>query len=253
MLEEHKGRVTRYQRTSASKWETTSQGTKRVATTRIRPFSFQRREDQHLERRAARARRGLESQQQRPGGPRAQPVPRFVDRGGSLPARQVLAVTQPSPFLLEGSRRLERREAARLEGVARQEERERRENQFRASEARVLHLQPFVPRQQEREAVTVPQGPSLRTDQRGEERKDFELRRMRNEAMAELEKRRAEEVRRREEEDSVARSRKESVHRARPVPNYRRLEVLPSSRAATVAVSPCLMTKRTADKRTASK
>ena len=31
----------RYQRTSASKWETTSQGTKRVATTRIRPFSFQ--------------------------------------------------------------------------------------------------------------------------------------------------------------------------------------------------------------------
>ena len=67
VLEEHKGRVTRspaatdstsleiqgirwlkdsaccsrYQRTSASKWETTSQGTKRVATTRIRPFSFQ--------------------------------------------------------------------------------------------------------------------------------------------------------------------------------------------------------------------
>jgi len=168
---------------------------------------------------------------------------------GSRPP-QPFSPTRPAPFLLEGSRRMDERAAAWREGVEREQAEARRAQEFRASEATVLRLPPFVPRLEERAQVTACQGPQLRTDKRAVERRGFEEARREKEEQKEVEKIKEEEERWRAEASEVARLRKELVHKARPMPRFKALakRVVESRRGATVASSPNLATKRIAEK-----
>jgi len=63
---------------------------------------------------------------------------------GGVPVRQQLPSTEPTPFQLEGSKRLEQRAAAWQEEVVRKQELERQAHKFKAKEALVLRAAPFV-------------------------------------------------------------------------------------------------------------
>jgi len=166
--------------------------------------------------------------------------------GGGLPARQQLPTTEPTPFQLEGSKRLEERAAVWQAEVLRMQELERERHKFKAREAAVLRAIPFAPQPVKREAVASTQGPDLCTDRRAMEREKFEAKRRERELEAEATKVKKQEEKFREELEEVAEQRKQAVHKARPMPKYSRLEVVTSQKKVTTATSPNLLTKRKA-------
>jgi len=168
------------------------------------------------------------------------------EHGGRLPARQLLPSTEPTPFQLEGSKRLEERAAVWQAEVLRMQELEREGHKFKAREAAVLRTMPFVPQPVRREAVANIHGPDLCTDRRAVEREKFEARRREKELEAEATKVKKQEEKYREELEEVAEQRKQTVHKARPMPKYTRLEVVASQKKVTTATSPFLLTKRNA-------
>merc|ERR1719481_1577521 len=112
---------------------------------------------------------------------------------------------------------------------------------FHARPATVLQTPPFAPTLATR-PLTVPlSGPSLSTGKRAEEREQFEAGRKARQQQEEL-TRAKEEVRR------TIELRKQTVHRARPVPKYRIMEVEPSNKAVTIAVSPKITYRNSTEK-----
>jgi len=167
-------------------------------------------------------------------------------RSGGVPAKQQLPTTEPTPFQLEGSKRLQERAAAWQAEVVRMQEMEREAHKFKAREAAVLRAVPFVPQPVRREGVANIQGPDLCTDRRAMEREKFETKRRERELEAEAAKLRKQEEKCREELEEVAEQRKQTVHKARPMPKYTRLEVVASQKKLTTATSPYLLTKKNA-------
>merc|ERR1719239_131463 len=165
---------------------------------------------------------------------------------GGVPVRQQLPTTEPTPFQLEGSKRLQQRAAAWQEEVARKQELERQAHKFKAKEAVVLRAAPFALQLVQREREPAIQGPDLCTDRRAMEREKFEAKRKERELRAEAIKLKEQEEKYREELEEVAEQRKQTVHKARPVPKYARLEVVASDKKLTTATSPYLLTKRNA-------
>jgi len=165
---------------------------------------------------------------------------------GGVPARQQLPTTEPTPFQLEGSKRLQQRAAAWQEEVARKQELERQAHKFKAKEAVVLRAAPFALQLVQREREPTIQGPDLCTDRRAMEREKFEAKRKEREARAEAIRLKEQEEKYQEELQEVAHQRKQAVHKARPVPKYARLEVLASDKKLTTATSLYLLTKRNA-------
>merc|ERR1719339_344997 len=124
--------------------------------------------------------------------------------GGGLPTRQQLPITAPTPFELEGSKRLEERAAVWQAEVLRMQELEREGHKFKAREAAVLRAIPFAPQPVKREAVAKTQGPDLCTDRRAMERERFEARRRERELEAEATKVKKQEEKFREELEAEA-------------------------------------------------
>jgi len=176
----------------------------------------------------------------------AEQVARSGKRSGGVPARQQLPNTEPTPFQLKGSKRLQQRAAAWQAEVVRKQELEREAHKFKAKEAVVLRAVPFVPQTVQRAAVPTIQGPDLCTDRRAMEREKYEARRREREVEAEAIKVREQEEKYQEELQQVAEQRKQAVHKARPVPKYTRLQVVASQKKPTTATSPYLLTKRNA-------
>jgi len=168
------------------------------------------------------------------------------EHSGGLPARQQLPTTEPTPFQLEGSKRLEERAAAWQAEVARMQEMDKEAHKFKAREAAVLRAVPFTPQPVKREAVPIIQGPDLCTDRRAMEREKFEAKRRERELEAEATKAKKQEEKYREELEEVAEQRKLTVHKARPMPKYTRLKVVSSQKKVTMATSPYLLTKKNA-------
>jgi len=153
----------------------------------------------------------------------------------------VSSSTKPQPFQLEGSKRVERRLSAWQQEVTKEKEVAQRAMMFHACPATVLETPPFAPKLSSRPLTVPVSGPSLSTGKRAGERDQFEAGRRAREEQEKL-SRAGEEARRTRE------LRKKMVHRARPVPKYREMEVKPSNKAVTVAVSPKLTFRNSTEK-----
>jgi len=147
------------------------------------------------------------------------------------------SLTMPQPFQLEGSKRVERRLAAWQQEVAREQEAAQQAKVFRATPATVLETPPFAPKRATRPPTVPVSGPTLETIKRAEEREQFEARRRAREEQEELLRALQQQERDHEEARAINQLRKQTVHRARPVPNYRKIEVKQRNKSEPLAVS----------------
>ncbi|KAJ9580425.1 hypothetical protein L9F63_024401 [Diploptera punctata] len=202
-------------------------------TTEVKPFSFEERDKQLLKRREELIQKHLE-EEKKSREFHAKPVP---SNSSNHHKELAFSATQPVPFRLTVDKRGMTKQE-QLQKKLEEEERELKEMaQFKARPATVITKKPFQPKKADRPLTDIT-AVELNTEKRAKEREEFDLKVKMEQAHLEELRRRRDEQQKRAEMEEVARLRKEAVHKALPVPKYKPLEVLSSSRPLTSPKSP---------------
>ncbi|CAG8489221.1 6499_t:CDS:2 [Acaulospora colombiana] len=170
---------------------------------------------------------------------KAQPLP--SDSPDCLPPRHYYPLTHPKPFKLETESRGEKHQKYFRERL-KEMERSEKENQFHA--APIPNLEQQVPKKPRLPSPTKPVEFIFHTDTRMEERRVFDDQRRVRESVADVireQKRKEEEARNAEE---IRRLRAELVHRAQPIRRFAPINIRPSNKRPTKAISPMIGEKR---------
>ncbi|RHZ90089.1 hypothetical protein Glove_8g41 [Diversispora epigaea] len=170
---------------------------------------------------------------------KAQPLP--SDSPDGLPPRHYYALTYPKPFVLETDNRGDKYQQSFRERLRRINEIEK-ENRFHATP--LPNFEPQIPKKLVIPPPTKPVEFIFNTGVRMLERKAFDEQRKMRDSIAEVlreQKRKEDEIR---EAEEIRHLRTELVHRAQPIKHFAPVNIRPSKRKPTRAVSPLIGEKR---------
>ncbi|KAF2366052.1 TPX2 C-terminal [Trinorchestia longiramus] len=205
-------------------------------STKVLPFSFDTRDQRMFKRKQEKIEETI-AKEKALAEFHALPMPVFDGGPKGLPSKKPPSATKPAPFDLKIDKRAE---ARKLLMEKEQEEREQRERELRSFHARaatVVSKDPFLPERSYKPLTDI-SAFELNTEKRSKERHDFDLHIKQREDEIMAKKRQEEEQRAAEEEARIAEERKRNVHKAKPVPQYKPLQIHPSEKPITAALSP---------------
>ncbi|KAK3085599.1 hypothetical protein FSP39_005973 [Pinctada imbricata] len=207
--------------------------------TRPQPFSFEERDHVMGERKKEKIQQ-VYYEEKKAREFHAQPLP---DHETHLPERQPRPLTKPEPFELQIDKRGAKRTEEWNSRMAEEEEEKKQKAMFRAKPAVVTHKEPYKAQKSTKPLTDITEF-TLSTEQRSQQREDFEMFKKAREAQIESVKR--QEVMRKEEEEKqiIAKLRKQAVHQANPIKRFRPVEVAPSDKPLTKPASPQFQTDR---------
>ncbi|VDI50138.1 targeting protein for Xklp2 [Mytilus galloprovincialis] len=169
---------------------------------------------------------------------RAKPLPN--PSPDNLPTKQTKPATKLEPFHLDTDCRLNRSEERKRQI----EEELHPKVQFKARPPEVLRKEPFIPEKSTKPLTDISEF-SLNTEKRAYNREGFEMHKKSKEAEIEAVKRRIEKEKEEEKNRmAIAKLRAEMVHKSNPVKKYTNVEVQPSDKPVTYAMSPKFETDR---------
>ncbi|XP_052060754.1 targeting protein for Xklp2 homolog isoform X2 [Mytilus californianus] len=205
-------------------------------TTVPQPFTFEERDREKLHRKEEKIAEILQEERQAREF-RANPLPN--PSADNLPTKQVKPATKLEPFHLDTDCRLNRSEERKRQI----EEELHPKVQFKARPPEVLRKEPFIPEKSTKPLTDISEF-SLNTEKRAYDREGFEMHKKSKEAEIEAVKRRIEKEKEEEEQMAIAKLRAEMVHKSNPVKKYTNVEVQPSDKPVTYAMSPKFETDR---------
>ncbi|XP_063441850.1 targeting protein for Xklp2 homolog isoform X2 [Mytilus trossulus] len=205
-------------------------------TTVPQPFTFEERDKEKLHRKEEKIAEILQEERQAREF-RAKPLPN--PSPDNLPTKQTKPATKLEPFHLDTDCRLNRSEERKRQI----EEELHPKVQFKARPPEVLRKEPFIPEKSTKPLTDISEF-SLNTEKRAYNREGFEMHKKSKEAEIEAVKRRIEKEKEEEEQMAIAKLRAEMVHKSNPVKKYTNVEVQPSDKPVTYAMSPKFETDR---------
>lgn len=200
------------------------------------PFGFEERDKMRMAQKAAKTEE-IYQEEQMAREFRANPLPSLT--ADDLPVKQIKPVTRPEPFNLDTECRMNRSEERKRQI----EEELNPKVQFKARPADVLRREAFIPEKSTKPLTDISEF-SLNTEKRAYVREDFEMHKKGKEAEIEAVKRRIEREKEDEEQKAIAKLRAEMVHKSNPIKKFKNVEVHPSEKPITHAISPKFETDR---------
>ncbi|CAG2190295.1 TPX2 [Mytilus edulis] len=200
------------------------------------PFGFEERDKSRMAEKAAKTEQVLHEERMAREF-RAKPLPN--PSPDNLPTKQTKPATKLEPFHLDTDCRLNRSEERKRQI----EEELHPKVQFKARPPEVLRKEPFIPEKSTKPLTDISEF-SLNTEKRAYNREGFEMHKKSKEAEIEAVKRRIEKEKEEEEQMAIAKLRAEMVHKSNPVKKYTNVEVQPSDKPVTYAMSPKFETDR---------
>ncbi|XP_006812735.1 targeting protein for Xklp2 homolog [Saccoglossus kowalevskii] len=206
------------------------------------PFSFEERDKSKQSEKAARIREMLE-EEERARQFKAQPLPNLSLCLG-VPAKKAKETTTAKPFHLAAD---ERGAKKAEEWTHKVEEDLKNElalsSAFKAQPSSVLYQKPFIPEKTNKALIDIAPF-DLNTERRSFDRKMFEDAKKSKEREAIAIKLRREKENDEMELEAVAKLRAEMVHKPNPIRHYKTVDIHPSDKLPTEAMSPHLKTER---------